>query len=446
MAKQTRRRTTAPVVFPIPEAVTDRAGDWAVRQAKRGETPHVAFGRGSDAVHRMAVPVSSSAHDHRVRMHEMAHARWTPQRMKFDSSIPEEYVNACEDARINALSYRAGLGETLGVPILQVADPEEFQSRMVNAFGENPGGLASFLVAAIGTADESIIRTAVDAHPMAETIDKAARGAVRRATKKRGRTVPFSSTVRAAEYLADIFGRIDPETGERVGGEAMGDPDVADDVLEMMETADKREDRYGSGPRGSGGGAPVWAEPTIETPALTRPLPVAMRKIRSVYRKSGSAVKAMHRFATDGAIFGRSAAGKGGAVLVDISGSMRLDGDDVAKILAGMPAGIIAVYEGVDASENWSRLAIVARNGRRCADEHLAPRFGGNACDLPALEWLGKQEGPRYWVSDGHVIPGGGGDYAAAYRECAAAMARLGIRRIDSADAMVGVLTDADDK
>jgi hypothetical protein len=53
-----------------------------------------------------------------------------------------------------------------------------------------------------------------------------------------------------------------------------------------------------------------------------------------------------------------------------------------------------------------AEICVLARDGRRVSDKCLAAPHGdwnGNNADRPVLEWLGKQEGPRIWVTDGKV-------------------------------------------
>lgn len=72
---------------------------------------------------------------------------------------------------------------------------------------------------------------------------------------------------------------------------------------------------------------------------------------------------------------------------------------------------------------------IVGRDQRLMSSLDSVAMRGANLIDLPALEWLSKQPGPRVWVSDGGVWPIEGEPYDAR-AACAVEMARGGIRRI----------------
>ena len=93
----------------------------------------------------------------------------------------------------------------------------------------------------------------------------------------------------------------------------------------------------------------------------------------------------------------------GGTVLIDASGSMNFDGNDILEIMNEVPAVTIAMYNGTG---RFGNLRIIARNGRRVDDDYIDYHSGrGNVIDKPALEWLGRQEPKRLWVSDMYVVP-----------------------------------------
>ena len=140
----------------------------------------------------------------------------------------------------------------------------------------------------------------------------------------------------------------------------------------------------------------------------------------------------MHRYTTDQKIFYRSRRVLGGTVLVDVSGSMGLSAEAIMEILGLMPAATIAMYSGSGSSGD---LVIVAENGKMTDQRNIDMlRRYGNIIDGPALDWLGKQPGPRIWVSDGQAT-GTGDDFAEGLRiECFNKQVRHGIVRINDMD------------
>jgi hypothetical protein len=174
-------------------------------------------------------------------------------------------------------------------------------------------------------------------------------------------------------------------------------------------------------------GAPVWAEPEwVDTKLVRRVVPA---RIRRAWRPStvGFFPRRMDRLPMDGAVFDRPRRQAGGTLLVDSSGSMAWSDEDLDELLSIAPAATVVAYWG--SSDREGRMAYLAKDGRAvdAAQFHRDVLDGvGNDCDLPALQWLSRQPGPRIWVSDQATIPVRG-DYEQAVGQCLQACARGGI-------------------
>jgi len=149
---------------------------------------------------------------------------------------------------------------------------------------------------------------------------------------------------------------------------------------------------------------PVWGEMEIHTPPCTINL---SNKLRQGYVKTpkeyGQTPNNLQRYCVDKKVFSKKTKVYGGTVLIDASGSMNFDGDDILEIMNEVPAVTIAMYNGMG---RFGNLRIIARNGRRVDDDYINYHSGrGNVIDRPALEWLGRQEPKRLWVSDMYVVP-----------------------------------------
>jgi hypothetical protein len=119
----------------------------------------------------------------------------------------------------------------------------------------------------------------------------------------------------------------------------------------------------------------------------------------------------------------------GGTVLIDQSGSMNLDPDQVMELIAAFPAVTVATYAG---SGSTGRLVVIARDGRRADPDHCYLPEGGNVVDGPALDWLNSQAAPRIWVSDGLVTGAGTSGCPAVLVMDAARKVRDGqVQRVD---------------
>lgn len=92
---------------------------------------------------------------------------------------------------------------------------------------------------------------------------------------------------------------------------------------------------------------------------------------------------------------------RGGAVLIDASGSMGFTPAMLKQIIDILPMGTIAYYSGTDsAAHPDGDLVIYCDKGRMYGGKDLPYRQGGNSIDLPAIQWLLKQPGPRWYIGD----------------------------------------------
>ena len=157
---------------------------------------------------------------------------------------------------------------------------------------------------------------------------------------------------------------------------------------------------------------------------------------RSFHAGYAGSLRYPHRALLPGADGRAFAAGRripGGAMLIDCSGSMFLGDGDIERLLAVAPAAKVALYASCPDDLDCGRLVVVATQGRVADVSALDGWFGaGNVVDIPALEWLSRQQHPRVWISDGG-ISGVGDRPAANLTRAAADLVRRGrIRRFES--------------
>jgi hypothetical protein len=126
---------------------------------------------------------------------------------------------------------------------------------------------------------------------------------------------------------------------------------------------------------------------------------------------TGRNPRRIHRMLTDPhrRVFDRTKRNSGGVVLIDGSGSMSVDSDDILKILNAAPGATIALYAHKEGSKNVPNFWVLAKDGKMI--DKLPHRYGGgNGVDGPALRWAIKakrfQNEPVLWVCDGHVTDG----------------------------------------
>jgi hypothetical protein len=160
---------------------------------------------------------------------------------------------------------------------------------------------------------------------------------------------------------------------------------------------------------------------------------------------TGRQPRRLHRLISDPdrKVFDRIARKRGGIVIVDGSGSMSLDENDLKAIVKAASGCLVAVYSYVSDQPNiW----VVAREGRFVAQDDFPPIGCDNVVDLPALEWGVKQrkyrKDPVIWVSDGDVT--GVNRYSSVdlERQCAQFVAKHKIIQVKNTRGAVEVLAD----
>lgn len=145
-----------------------------------------------------------------------------------------------------------------------------------------------------------------------------------------------------------------------------------------------------------------WGELTIVEASLVDDFRIR-RLLRKAYATdAGVQIGALHRLYTDQKIFRDVKLVNVGTVLIDTSGSMSLSQEDIYNMVLECPAITVATYSGEEAE---GVLKIVVSGGKIAHDSNdfYPPGGGGNIVDGPALEWLGTQQAPRIWISDGCV-------------------------------------------
>ena len=151
-----------------------------------------------------------------------------------------------------------------------------------------------------------------------------------------------------------------------------------------------------------------WATPILEKLPLT--IPHTGRKGRKLVPMSyGKSIKFIAREDTDPEqrVFARKTRAIGGVVVVDCSGSMSLDDNDLRMIMDAACGATVICYSGgggVGEPNIW----LVASRGRRTSTLPYFP--GNNSVDGPALEVgmsMRRHNEPVVWITDTHVTGAG---------------------------------------
>lgn len=429
------------VCSPYPEIVEREAHarPYRIRDSLREAVPSRGMVDLRERV--MWVPLEPGARS--VTRHELGHVIWspaTPRRVSFDARV----LLCVEDARVNLGLASAGLPVVEGaegcarVELLFAQDAKRRDGfallmRAIASIGTNvETALAAQLSASPGPLEEFVAGWMVRARSELETARARARGVV----------ATYESGVALARRLARelrALGLLDAR-------EQAHSPLLVCCVGSRHASEGLPGDRHRAERLRPPGVAPSGGEsPAVEAGSLrveVAPLSVPLRRGRGgrAWRASdeGSVVRYLHRWPVDRAVFRCRARGGGGTLLVDTSGSMSLAASDLDRLLLATPHGMrVALYSG---SGEVGELRVVADGHRRAPAEHLK-RFGnGNVVDLPALHWLGRQPGPRLWLSDGGVTGVGDRACSALTERCLELCRRARIRRVATLDEATGWL------
>jgi len=191
--------------------------------------------------------------------------------------------------------------------------------------------------------------------------------------------------------------------------------DDAEGVIDPEADREKEESKggYGEGAKGEGDGVlPSMAVRELELTDRCDPSAPVIQTASSGARLNRSRIVSALISRNTRNLFVRRRSTVGGCIVIDASGSMEITHERLERICRAVPQGTVAFYSDknydneLNVIANHGSLTIYARGGRRAPgipDEYIG---GGNGVDLPALEWLLEQDGPRTFVSDGHFCGG----------------------------------------
>lgn len=369
-------------ILPLPSALDGRR--YTIRES--GGVNHPAWvERTGDDRGRMQVPTGDTPGERRIRLHEMAHVRWSPARPSLPEGVTPETMNAVEDRRMHRRLREVGYQTFLDAPIFTSEDWSNLQGQFEMQDDEdNPREpfpdieVARMIVASDGTAEGARFR--------------------RMGAENRGR-----------QWIADLVDSIMDKHGLRGRRPAWK---LTLLVAEEIDRTFREMDEMPQGlrnqlPEASADDGRGWGEMGIREMPLVERLPRGIKERNRRASDTGAVPRNWHRLCSDGAVFTRNVKRPtGGTVLIDQSGSMSLDVDEVVELMTRFPGVTVATYAG---EEGEGELRIIARNGRRASDSDCFHPMGNNVVDGPALDWLCEQSSPRIWISDGYVTGAGCG-------------------------------------
>lgn len=423
---------------PLPEVLgrgdVDKGGAWTVEACPptRGLPVTSVEGR------FMNVPMSGDALSTVIRIHEMVHAKVSPKDLSpfiARGFATEESLRSVEEMRVNYLATHLGYD----MSVLSDGGEKELGERLV-AMGDWNNAV-QFAIATVGTGGHKKFIAGVRRHnkvwgSVLADISKRAMREIKKVPRNKltstsltadGLIEGFGYTESIASWIDRLCDKQPDDKSDKSDSTDSSDKDDSD--ADTSDTDESKRDEKGEIDKALAESRketlvdrtpiPSWFPLKVERLPMPEVLSGSLGKKR-VASNSGKHPRRLHRYLTDPQkrVFDKTVRGQGGIVVIDTSGSMRLDRDDVMGIVMASPGCTVLSYSvpsfGIDDNgEAIETNAYVLASRGRMVDE--MPEFGSaNAVDLPVLKWAVSERRssrtPVVWVCDGYVT--GHGDVA----------------------------------
>jgi hypothetical protein len=420
--KTTKPKTKQKLVSVFPE--------WLDRDDLSNDTPWnvtSASAQRGDAFtdiknRRMKVPMGTDPLSRVIRAHEALHAKVSPEigpaiPLDWADTIHPELVESAEELRVNYLAKR------LGFDMDMLKDGSEQTSGEILTNGEDLMGIMRMVSATYGTKSCTAfmrgIKKAVDAgadaqmYQFAKDVKKVCarheRSWNRQHASRIASTEPYSIAVSSKE---DDDGETSTEYASVPKGYRAFTLPLARDLSRMV-TRSKAERKASEGIHGEGvsiGGDTGFAVPIIDKIPLTERVAGRLGR-RRVATDIGKAPRRISRMLTDPdqRVFDKTIRGVGGVILIDQSGSMQLDTDDLWQIIKASPGCVVIGYSHQIGSSDEPNIWVLADRGM--VVKNVRSGNGGNVVDGPALAFalsMRRKSEPFIWLCDGYVTDGQG--------------------------------------
>jgi len=403
---------------------------------------------------RMKVPMGTDPLSRVIRAHEALHAKVSPEAgpvipRAYEDTILSPIVEAAEELRVNYLARK------LGFDMDMLKDGSEQSSGVVAANGQDLLGIMRMVTATYGTkacADFlKGIKKAVDSgadesmYVFAKAVKKMCLKHERSWNK--GRTSNVASTEPHSIVVTNTTATGDEDAMREVfvpSGYRRYTIPLARDLSRMVKQTGKertaREDFRGEDITVGDNG---FAIPIVDRLPLTERVAGRLGR-RRVATDIGKAPRRISRMLTDPdqRVFDRTIRGVGGVILIDQSGSMSLDNDDLWAIIKASPGCVVIGYSHRSGSTDEPNIWVLADRGK--VVKEVRGGNGGNGVDGPALAFAlskRKKSEPFIWLCDGHVTDGQNDnclDNLTA--QCIAIVEKHGIHMTDSVEETVDAL------
>ena len=369
----------------------------------------------------MASPAGETLVACGVRNHELIHALVSPASVPLDLfdhlGLSPTAVEVAEELRVNAIGLksmdtRVGVRQPIRESIFAMTDGTEEGGADFAVNHNDWENAVALLTATFGTQVYKDVKRRLRKKEDWK-VNVAGVDDVLKRLHKDLRLPTRTSTEAVRCSWTDSKGRV--STAILPLGWIDGTLPLAQAVQQMMKTPPQPEDKNKTPKEIFTGlqksqGKVNWQIMKLGMSRLTQPSAnfIGRKKFAST---TGKTIKHPERMFTDPErrLFSRSLKGTGGVVVVDCSGSMGLNDDELTRILKASPGCTVIGYS--TGSRTQHNAFVLAKGGRRVAENELTKILsgfgGGNGIDLPALVWGNNQRKNKkeflLWISDGWV-------------------------------------------
>ena len=422
-------------IKPIPETLKKDGDNWKVRRTSYVEKPS------SDvSARKMIVPTGTDNFDFYQRMLQLGHARSPIEHIDEKDLwyIGKSLLEAVNDARITKFLHKRIDTDNENILKCESKMPEEVA--MLSKITKNKkitfNTVVQTLIETSGTITHKKLRRIykgsmeLDKYELAKMIHKKANEIINTYKDSFQDDIPYQATIEAAKYVREQLE--DEENRQKEKEQQKQNQTKSEKRISKALEEDSKKDKQKkeiSQQQVSKDGAISKAGKYFEEKYQTTEADFVWEQYKTVKCKLTVKVKTnkigkKERTAFEGrfanparwvidrkAFRKRRPLGNAGALLIDSSGSMHLSVEHIERIMKVSPTVTMAKYQCNMTQKDYDngvkqghhgKLCILAKGGKRISALEL-DRYtvgGVNGCDLPALEWLAKQNGPRFWISD----------------------------------------------
>lgn len=418
----------------FPELVTGRDDDFAVRAWRVREGSSLRGEASCNITDRiLEVPFGADPGSRVVRAHELMHARVSPHGLEWErlfADVSARALECAEELRVNTLLAR------LGFEVSLLRDGSEKVGGQRLAGTGDWGSAVCFLLAVLGTGAERDYLAGV------RNVNASWLPGLRAIRKRALQVMDQCATKTLAATHYD-------EDGVPVGY-ALSTVVLARLITQSMRARppegpeELRRFRRSLEPGGRRPPTGRFAELafSLDEPDLRATTTSAVR--RRAASTTGTVMRHPGRLLTDDQqrAFTRVARGPGGVVVIDQSGSMNIEPEELAALLRRAPDALVVGYshrpgDGGGTPNAW----LLARRGR--VSSHCPSGNVGNGVDGPILRWAlaqRRRREPVVWVTDGQVTDSHDYPDERLTAECAALVVRHRIRLVADLDGVASCL------